>query len=174
MHAGKLSAFFFSSCFPQCLLAAWRSLQDLSFPHQGLNTRPLAVKAQSHNHWTAREFPTMSSKVLHEEAFCLPNVYWMEKKKEVPRDLFSTTETSNARNGQPGNITMIVTVNSGFIECLPCAKQHSKCFLFIISFNPTTIQETREIPFFKKQIAGPSKEKRQLVLKKIQTWKYHY
>ena len=54
---------------------------------------------RSPNHWTTKEFPTMPSKVLHEEAFCLPNVYWTEKKKEVLRDLFSTREASNARNG---------------------------------------------------------------------------
>ena len=116
----------------------------VSFPQVGI----WPSRDRSPNHWATKEFPTMPSKVLHEEASCLPNFYWTEKKKEVLRDLFSTRKASNARNGQPGNITMIITLNSGFIERLPFSKQHSKYFLFINSFKPTTIQGTREIPFF--------------------------
>lgn len=84
--------------------------------------------------------PTTTSNVLH-EAFCLPNVTWIEKEKEVPKTFSpSTAEVSNASNGQPGNITMIVTANYSFNEHLPCAKQHSKCFTFIILLNSTIIQ----------------------------------
>ena len=135
----------------------------ISFPQVGI----WPSSDGSPNHWATKEFPTMSSKVLHEEASCLPNVYWTEKKKEVLRDLFSTRKASNARNGQPGNITMIITLTSGFIEHLPFSKRHSKYFLFIDSFKPTTIQGTGKYLFsFLFFTEGPTKENRQLLLKK--------
>ena len=40
-------------------MAAQSSLQDLSSPTRD-QTRAMAGKAQSPNHWTAREFPSMS------------------------------------------------------------------------------------------------------------------
>lgn len=128
-----------------------------NFGHQG---------SGSPNHWVTKEFLTTPSKVLHEEASCLPNVYHREKK-EVLRELFSTRKASNARNGQPGNITMIITLTSGFIEHLPFSKQHSKYFVFINSFKPTTIQVGQGNTFsFLSLLKGQPKRTGSFCLKK--------
>ena len=68
----------------------------VSFPQVGI----WPSRDRSPNHWATKEFPTMPSKVLHEEASCLPNFYWTEKRKR-----FLETFSLQERPPMPGMVS---------------------------------------------------------------------